>query len=976
MTVSEFIGKWRKVDLKERSAAQEHFLDLCNVFDHPTPAAADPTGESFCFEKGAAKHGGGDGFADVWKRGFFGWEYKGKHKDLDAAYNQLLQYRDALESPPLLVLCDLDRIIIRTNFTGTVSAVHEIPLEALAEPRNIEIVRAVFHNPDTLRPGRTSAAVTQDAAARIGEIAASMRERGLDPAVVAHFLDRIVFCLFAEDARLLPDMVFSRIVSKSGGDPARFGKTLGMLFDAMAAGGDFGVETIRHFNGNLFDDPPSPGGYGAASRTVPSLTDDDVKRFAAAASLDWSAVDPSIFGTLFERGLDPAKRSQLGAHFTGREDIELVVDAVVMAPLRKEWAETKAVIENLLATGKKGGTGVPPVIHGSVGVPPASSGKPLTPAQLRKARGEADSILHQFLTRLREIKILDPACGSGNFLYVALLRLKDLEREAAITFTSEHGLSAYLPGVGPWQLYGIEINPYAHDLAQMTVWIGWLQWIRANGFGFPADPILRPLSGNIRLMDAVLDGSTGESGMGVPPMVHGRDAHATIPSEPEWPTVDFIIGNPPFLGGNRIRQELGGDYVERLFALYDGRVPAFADLCCYWFEKARAHIAAGKCKRAGLLATQGIRGGANREVLKRIQDSGNIFWAESDRPWILDGANVHVSMVGFDNGTEKVHVLDGTPVAAINPNLTSCADITTATIIAANQGISFQGPSPKAPFDIDAESAAVMLTDKGNPNGRPNADVVRPVMSAVDIAQTPRRLWTIDFALMPFEEAAQYEKPFEYVRKHVLPIRETRRDDYRGMWWQYARPRPEMRDALQGKRRYIATPRVSKHRLFVWLEASVVSNDGTIVFARDDDAFFGILHSRFHEVWALKLGTRLETRPRYTPTTSFETFPFPADFLSRDSRFPTPDSRFIVIAESARDLVEKRGRWLNPEGASAAELKTRTLTKLYNARPAWLADCHARLDAAVAAAYGWPADLTDDAILERLLALNLERAGA
>ncbi|MBM4163966.1 MAG: four helix bundle protein [Lentisphaerae bacterium] len=501
MTVSEFIAKWRRVELKERSAAQEHFLDLCAVFDHPTPAAADPTGETFCFEKGAAKHGGGDGFADVWKRGFFGWEYKGKHKDLEAAYDQLLRYRNALESPPLLVLCDLDRIIIRTNFTGTVSATHEIPLEALADPRNIEIVRAVFHNPDTLRPGRTSAAVTQDAAARIGEIAASMRERGLDPAAVAHFLDRIVFCLFAEDARLLPDMVFSRIVEKSGGDPARFGKTLAMLFEAMAAGGDFGLETIRHFNGNLFDD-----------RTVPALTDDDVKRFAAAASLDWSAVDPSIFGTLFERGLDPAKRSQLGAHFTGREDIERVVDAVVMAPLRREWEETKATVERLLTTGKKGGTGVPPVIHGGVGVPSASSGKPLTPAQLRKARGEADSILHQFLTRLREIKILDPACGSGNFLYVALLRLKDLEREAAITFTSEHGLSAYLPGVGPWQLYGIEINPYAHDLAQMTVWIGWLQWIRANGFGFPADPILRPLSGNIRLMDAVL--GNRESGVG------------------------------------------------------------------------------------------------------------------------------------------------------------------------------------------------------------------------------------------------------------------------------------------------------------------------------------------------------------------------------------------------------------------------------------------------------------------------------
>jgi hypothetical protein len=263
-----------------------------------------------------------------------------------------------------------------------------------------------------------------------------------------------------------------------------------------------------------------------------------------------------------------------------------------------------------------------------------SNRKPLSAAALKKARTEADSILHQFLIRLREVKILDPACGSGNFLYVALLRLKDLEREAAVIFPSEHGLNTYLPGVGPWQLYGLEINPYAHGLAQMTVWIGWLQWIRVNGFGFPADPILRPLSDNIRLQDAIIDCATGERGTGVPPVSqHGQDAHATSTAphgqdaratnvrEPEWPAVDFIIGNPPFLGGNRIRQELGSDYVEQLFALYEGRVPAFADLCCYWFEKARAHIAAGKCRRAGLLATQGIRGGANREVLKRIKES-------------------------------------------------------------------------------------------------------------------------------------------------------------------------------------------------------------------------------------------------------------------------------------------------------------------------------------------------------------------
>ncbi|NLE67749.1 MAG: class I SAM-dependent DNA methyltransferase, partial [Lentisphaerae bacterium] len=469
MTILEFIAKWKQADLKERSAAQEHFLDLCRCFGHPTPAETDPTGESFCFEKGAAKHGGGEGFADVWKRGFFGWEYKGRHKDLAAAYDQLLRYRSALENPPLLLVCDLDRIVIHTNFTGTVEATHDLSLESMAEPRNIEILRAVFHNPEALRPGRTSTAVTQDAARQFADLAAAMRGRGLDPAAVAHFLDRIVFCLFAEDTGLLPKMVFSRIVETSAGDPERFGKLLGQLFDTMATGGDFGLEPIRHFNGNLFDD-----------RTVLDLAAADVKRIAAAASLDWSAVDPSIFGTLFERGLDPAKRSQLGAHFTSKEDIELVIDAVVLAPLRREWAETKAIIECLLTTGRKKAAARAPA-------------KPLSAAALRKARGEAGSILHGFLDGLNRVKILDPACGSGNFLYVALLRLKDLEKEA-ILYGSAHGLGAFLPMCGPWQLYGLEINPYAHDLAQMTVWIGWLQWIRVNGFGFPAEPILRPLS--------------------------------------------------------------------------------------------------------------------------------------------------------------------------------------------------------------------------------------------------------------------------------------------------------------------------------------------------------------------------------------------------------------------------------------------------------------------------------------------------
>jgi type II restriction/modification system DNA methylase subunit YeeA len=931
MTARDFIAKWQHVELKERSAAQEHFIDLCRLVGHPTPVELDPTGDSFCFERGVSKHGGGDGFADVWKRGFFGWEYKGKHKDLNVAYNQLLLYRDALANPPLLVLCDLDRIIVHTNFTNTASDRHEIKLAELGEPRNLEILRALFFSPDKLRPGQTSEAVTRLAAEKIAEIAESMRKRNLDAQEVAHFLDRVVFCMFAEDIGLLPAAIFTRIAQTASNEPERFCQFVGTLFKSMSLGGDFGLDRIRHFNGSLFD-----------HADVPALTADEVSRIVAAVRLDWSAVDPTIFGTLFERGLDPAKRSQLGAHFTGREDILLLVNAVVMEPLRKEWEETREIVSCLLDTGKKKRDD-------------KTEKRELSTSSLKKARMESSSLLHGYLVRLQSVKVLDPACGSGNFLYVTLQALKDLEKEV-IVFSMDNGLGSYIPLVGPWQLYGIELNPYAHDLAQMTVWIGWLQWLKFNGFGSPQEPILRAIPGNFQCSDSIMT------------VISRGDAEAQSEvSEPDWPAVDFIVGNPPFLGGNRIRAELGDTYVENLFRLYQGRVPAFADLCCYWFEKARAHIKAGKCKRAGLLATQGIRGGANREVLKRIKENGDIFWAVSDRNWIQDGANVHVSMAAFDNGLEAKRILDGQTVSKINPDLTSCADVTTATFFTENQGISFQGPSPKAPFDIDAETAAVMLSDNGNPNGRPNSDVVRPVVSAVDIGQSSRGKWTIDFALMTFEEAAKYEKPFEYVKTTVLPAREQRRDDYRGMWWQYARPRPEMRNALTGLQRYIATPRVSKHRLFIWLDAAVLANDGTIVFAREDDMFFGVLHSRIHEVWARAQGTQLreeESGCRYTPTTSFETFPLPC---------PTP-AQAEAIGVAARELVEQRDRWLKPESATPAELKKRTLTNLYNARPTWLDLAHKKLDAAVTAAYGFPPDLSDDQILSRLLEMNEARA--
>ncbi len=987
MNVAEFVAKWRKVELKERSAAQEHFLDLCRLVGHPTPAEADPTGTDFCFEKGAAKHGGGDGFADVWKRGFFGWEYKGRHKDLTAAFDQLLLYKDALANPPLLVVCDLDRIVVRTNFTGTVPATHEILLEQFGEPRSLEILHHVFFDPERLKPGKTSEAITQDAADQFAGIAASMRGRGLDSGRVAHFLDRIVFCLFAEDIGLLPDMVFSRIVEKSVDDPPRFAKLVGQLFEAMAHGGDFGMETIRHFNGSLFDD-----------RSVLDLTREEIARIAAAVRLDWSAVDPSIFGTLFQRGLDPAMRAQLGAHFTGRADIEDVVDNVVMRPLRQEWTAARATIESLLTTGRK---------SPSAGDRPAT----ISPANLKKVRGEAASILHQFLGRLQTVTVLDPACGSGNFLYVALLKLKDLEKET-IVYAMDNDLGGFLPMVGPWQLHGIEINPYAFDLAQMTVWIGWLQWIRFNGFGQPQEPILRPMTGNFHCLDAILDLTDPAN-----------------PKEPDWPKVDFIVGNPPFLGDKMMRRELGDAYVDQLRGLYAGRIPGQSDLCCYWFEKARAHIAASHCKRAGLLATQGIRGGANREVLKRIKETGDIFWAVSDRDWVLDGANVHVSMVGFGNKQQPdAPVLDGRPVDVINSNLTAQADTASAEALSGNAGISFLGNCKGGPFDIADREALGLLWPAGNPTGRPNSDVVRPLVNTEDLVKNPVPRWIVDSADLTAAAFAVYEKPFALVLERVKPSRDQNRDKWlKENWWRPQRMRPEMRSAVAGLPRFIVTPTTSKHRIFIWLTPPTLPDHQLTVFARADDVFFGILHSHIHEVWALAQGTQLREKAsgfRYTPTTCFETFPFPPGVLDMNPGSGTlnPGPILAAIAAAARELTDLRDRWLNPpewthtetlefpgtlggpwdrfidpataedrggfrvgtvryprtvprDAECAAKLAKRTLTNLYNQRPTWLADAHRRLDAAVFAAYGWPTDLTDGQILERLLALNVTQSG-
>ena len=532
----------------------------------------------------------------------------------------------------------------------------------------------------------------------------------------------------------------------------------------------------------------------------------------------------------------------------------------------------------------------------------------------------------------------------------------------------------------------------------------------------------------------------------------------------------MIVGNPPFLGGSRLWEELGRNYQQELWRIYKDRVPGFADLCCYWFEKARELIERGKCHRAGLLATQGIRGGANREVLERIKNSGDIFFAESDRPWILAGAAVNVSMIGFDDGTTTERVLNSTKVLTINANLTSHADITEAKVLAANLNLCFIGSKKAGEFEVPEEVARSWFK-LPNPHGKPNSDVLRPWVNGDALIKARRSWWIVDAgSSLPHEVMAAYEKPYEWVVEKVKPERDKNNETRtRNNFWIHKRPGSDMREAISLLPRCLAVVRHAKHLIFSWLNPSILPDDGIYVFANDTDWFLGVMQSAIHRVWALHQGTQLEDRPRYTPTTCFETFPFPfrddlaeppanveaqlnaakhyahltlheepAPYRAGSSRreeahssapgksqslvtsAATKEDHRAAIAAAAQELNVLRERWLNPpewtvekilefpgdingpwaryidpssilnppssvgvvryprleprDADGAAKLKERTLTKLYNERPTWLDLAHKKLDAAVAAAYGFPADLTDAQILEKLLALNLTRA--
>jgi hypothetical protein len=1045
MTPYDFIATWGPRGSRdaenERQGAQAYFIDLCELLGVPKPGSE----AGYVFEMRNEPIGQERGFADVYFKSRFAWENKAPKKNLDEALRQLLRYSHSLENPPLLIVCDRHTIRIHTQFNGHPSEKHIIPIEELKDPAKQELLRRVWRDPESFRPKETNRDITEKAAKKFATLADGLRKRGPQesPAKeqyaeqIAHFLTQTLFCFFAEDVGLLPGRMFERLVSNRHIRSDELTAALENLFNTMRDGGIFGTDVLPWFNGGLFK-----------RVKVPKLEITDITELREAAALNWSAIDVSIFGTLFERGLDPAKRSQLGAHYTDPATIERIIGPVVRRPLLQNWERSAQEIRRLMAKSTK-------TAAAAYKLP----GKPLIKATAGdKPYQTAHKLFKDFLQSLADFKILDPACGSGNFLFLGLKALKDLEHQV-ITEAETMGLDRPVDLVtGPANMLGIELNEYAAELARVTVWIGELQWRMEHGYPFKDNPVLEPLD-FIEHRDALLaweDGADGKKAV-----------------ETEWPKVSVVIGNPPFLGGSKKRGELGDEYFEALKTVFKDRVPGFGDLVCYWFAKALKAIETQGLGAAGFVATNSIRGGANRQVLDAIVEKSRIFEAWSDEDWVNDGAAVRVSLICFGHSADAV--LNGLAVERIHADLTpgqigGSADLTTAQNLAESGAACFMGASKKAPFDIEGAMARDWL-QKPNPHGKSNALVLRPVCNGIDLTRRWGDRWIVDFGTSMNEaDAMLFEAPYAYVAGAVKPLRaKNNREAYRIFWWRHAEARPGMRASLAKIPRFIITAAVAKHRTFAWMSSAVLPDQATLATVRADDTTFGILHSRFHELWSLRMCTWLGVGndPRYTPTTCFETFPFPAGLTPRDTahqrtetleggaqipaglegqfseknrplpvieaaqsaiksvvnnaprmHLPVPQPQpaplreaAARIAQAAHRLNAHREAWLNPpewtqrlpevtplgmdhspypdrilprndlSERDMKELVKRTLTNLYNQKATgqvqWLQAAHEQLDAAVAAAYGWP-DYTpampDEEILKRLLALNLARA--
>ena len=1009
MDLNAFIDRWTDARGGAERANYQMFLsELCEALDlpRPDPASDDTRTNDYVFERGV-KRRDSEGLAstlriDLYKRGCFILEAKQSRASQRDDQQQALFREDEATStaasqgkwdvlmrnarrqaedyvfrlppdhpaPPFIIVCDVGYVFeIYADFSGSGRAYTHFPdrksfrirLEDLRDEKVRDRLTAIWTDPHSLDPSREAARVTRQIAERLAAVSRRM-ERNHPAEEVAHFLMRCIFTMFAEDVDLLPRGQFTALLEDCLDGPASFAPLLEELWRKMDAPDhrdrfySLFKTHLRHFNGGLFHDP----------RAFP-MTKEEIGELLAASKHDWRYVEPAIFGTLVEQALDPSERRKLGAHYTPRSYVERLVQVTVMEPLRQDWADVQLRV---------------------------------TDAKERGESKEAVAAVRAFHHQLCTTRVLDPACGTGNFLYVSLELMKKLEGEvleALAELGETEGIG--LEEVDPHQFLGIELNVRAAAIAELVLWIGYLQQHYRNRSEHPAEPILKAF-GNIQQKDAVLTWD------GYPELqfkVRDGVAVQIYPNarRPEWPEAEFIVGNPPFLGkGAAMRGPLGDAYVDALWSAHD-HLPESVDFVMYWWDRAADLLTRRKTplRRFGLVTTNSISQSFNRKVIELHQAKKSpisLVFAIANHPWTKatrDAAAVRIAMTvgvaGKHEGRALIveregHLDSDAPQiemsrreGKIHSDLSIGPDLTRANKLLSNAGICANGMMLSgAGFVVtEAEARHLGLDSREGLQG-----FIKPYIKGKALYDGWRRQFVIDLFDLPEAQVRNsFPEVYQMLLERVKPDRIGNIKAYREReWWLFGENNPKYRTALLGLSRYIATVETAKHRLFRFVDGTFVHDHMVVGIASEDAWHLGVLSSRLHVQWTLKSGGTLEDRPRYNKSRCFDPFPF-----------PDPD-------EATRERLRALGEELDATRKTVqAEHPDLTLTGLYNVlekvragtgltdaeadvkargRVLILKDLHDQIDRATADAYGWPHDLTDEQILERLVTLNAERA--
>ena len=991
--VEAYLARWgngASYGGNERANLQMFVTELCTLLElpHPEPAGSQHNKNAYVFERRVTEFFADGGQTvrqlDLYRRGCFILEGKDTGKKtgssgwdaaIDKARKQAENYARALPveegRPPFIIVVDVGKsFALYAEFSrsgGNYVAFpdarrHKIPLEKLRDVEVRELLRTLWLDPLSLDPTRHAGKVTRTIADRLATLAKSLEESGHAAEAVAGFLMRCLFTMFAEDVELLPSQSFAHLLERLKNKPSSFCNQLRSLWQTMNTGGFAPAldAQLLKFNGGLF-----------AEATVIELNAAQIELLAEAAKADWRYVEPAIFGTLLERALNPRERHKLGAHYTPRAYVERLVLPTIIDPLRAEWADVQATAL----------------------------------AYQQQAKDEAAiAELRAFHRRLCEIRVLDPACGSGNFLYVTLEHMKRLEGEVLEVLGSFIKSGSFeMEGltVDPHQFLGIEINPRAAKIAEMVLWIGYLQWhFRTYGNVNPPEPVLRDFK-NIENRDALItyescqrltdatgqpltrwDGQTYKTspitGDPIPDESAQIEQFRYIkPKKAKWPKADYIIGNPPFIGNKRMRITLSDTYVDALRASYP-EIPESADFVMFWWHIAGEKITLNETARFGFITTNSIRQEFNRRIIENLfqKEVLGIDFAIPDHPWIdsADGAQVRIAMTIACNKNVKLHntvanvinetlteneieISFKTQKGFIHPNLRIGANLTNLTILESNSSLANRGMIPHGEGFLITKDLIGALD---------NGALLKPYRNGRDLTSVARDIYVIDtFELTENDLMNKYPQTWQHLRNTVKPERDAQKlKSLKENWWLFCRPRTVLRAVHQNIKRYIATVQTAKHRFFQFLEVDILPDDKLIAIGLEDAFYLGVLSSRLHVYWALATGGNMGigNDPIYNKSKCFDAFPFPV---------ATPEQQ-----KSIRELAEQIDAHRKKQQATYPEL---TLTGMYNVLEkirandtleerdktihsqglvSILLELHDKLDRAVFDAYGW-ADLAE-----------------